>query len=620
MKKSLVFSAISSFFIAIAGCSSFLPTKVFRSSPADIAVIKANGGVPERVMLDQAWSDDTRMDFWYTSQGSRILPYTWFAWLEQKDNQELFRAAEHMESLRYLPMESSRMNPAGLPIGFALDVDSASQTAWVGLNCAACHTNQIDVGETKILVDGAPTLANFVAFFSELVGALNATHEDDAKFERFARNVLQEDYSESLASKLREELGEVSFAVAAREMVNRLPPDYPSDFTSYARLDAFTNIQNAGSAFALNDMTNRNSPIAPVSYPFLWGTHQSDVVQWNASAPNTPVVGPLVRNIGEVVGVFGHLEIKKAPWWQGLFGHKFRYRSTVDMMNLGHLELWVKNLRSPRWPEQYLPAIKEEFAAKGAVVYQAHCSQCHEVIPRDQEGLDYVSVKTPVADIGTDSDMAWYAEYHTAKTLILEGSKEGVIAGPLFGAEAPAIKIPVNGVIGLVLKDPVIAFKAGLIPEEGDKRQLKTSGSEELTLHGYVEQHLAEREAIAADNAPSPLIEAENSNSRNLQGLVYKARPLNGIWATAPYLHNGSVPNLWELLQRPEERVTSFWVGSRQYDPVHVGFNTEHGLNEFKVLTASGGVQPGNYNRGHEAGTTLTDEEKWQLIEYLKTL
>src|SRR5690606_19404730 len=101
----------------------------------------------------------------------------------------------------------------------------------------------------------------FVAFFSELVGALNATHEDDAKFERFARNVLQEDYSESLASKLREELGEVSFAVAAREMVNRLPPDYPSDFTSYARLDAFTNIQNAGSAFALNDMTNRNSPI-----------------------------------------------------------------------------------------------------------------------------------------------------------------------------------------------------------------------------------------------------------------------------------------------------------------------------------------------------------------------
>jgi hypothetical protein len=42
-------------------------------------------------------------------------------------------------------------------------------------------------------------------------------------------------------------------------------------------LDAFGNIQNAGTAFALHDLNNKNIPNAPVSYPFIWGTHQSDV-------------------------------------------------------------------------------------------------------------------------------------------------------------------------------------------------------------------------------------------------------------------------------------------------------------------------------------------------------
>ncbi|WP_255377181.1 di-heme-cytochrome C peroxidase [Cellvibrio sp. PSBB006] len=102
--------------------------------------------------------------------------------------------------------------------------------------------------------------------------------------------------------------------------------------------------------------------------------------------------------------------------------------------------------------------------------------------------------------------------------------------------------------------------------------------------------------------------------------MVYKARPLNGIWATAPYLHNGSVPNLWELLQKPEKRVVRFWVGSRKFDPVNVGFVTTEGLNEFQVLTPAGAIQAGNSNRGHEAGTDLSDDEKRQLIEYMKTL
>ena len=620
MKTKPIVAGILAGATALVGCSSFWAEKAINSSPSQLAIISDVGDAPQRMTLDQNWDDKTRMDFWFTPQGARILPYTWFVWLEQKDKQTLFRSAEHMESLRYLPMAESAANPGGLPIGFTKEVDKDSRTAWMGLNCAACHTNQIDYGEKKILVDGAPTLANFVGFFSELVGALNQTYENDAKFERFARNVLQDDYSQSKAKALRKQLGEISFALSERENVNRLPTNYPQDFTSYARLDAFTNIQNAGTAFALEDVTNRNPPIAPVSYPFLWGTHQSDVVQWNASAPNTPVVGPLVRNIGEVVGVFGHLQINKAPWWQRLFGHDFQYRSTVNMINLGHLESWVKDLRSPQWLDAPLPPINLAQAAKGEVLFDTHCQQCHKVIPRAREGDKYEAVKTLVSEIGTDPDMAWYADNHVAKTLILEGSKEGVLFGSPFGAEAPAIQIPVNGVVGLVLHDPLTALKAGLIPEEDREKHLLISASKAEVIKGYVKQHLAGREAIAADNAPPPKDGLEHSTDKNLQGLVYKARPLNGIWATAPYLHNGSVPSLWELLQKPENRVVKFWVGSRKFDPVNVGFVTTEGLNEFQVLTPAGAIQAGNSNRGHEAGTDLSDDEKRQLIEYMKTL
>lgn len=116
-----------------------------------------------------------------------------------------------------------------------------------------------------------------------------------------------------------------------------------------------------------------------------------------------------------------------------------------------------------------------------------------------------------------------------------------------------------------------------------------------------------------------------------LDGLKYKARPLNGIWATAPYLHNGSVPNLWELLQAPKDRVKSFWVGSRKFDAKRVGFETgrgEAGTNGSKFCVnescddgPDAKIMLGNSNLGHDyAGGQYTDQQKWDIIEYMKTL
>ena len=120
--------------------------------------------------------------------------------------------------------------------------------------------------------------------------------------------------------------------------------------------------------------------------------------------------------------------------------------------------------------------------------------------------------------------------------------------------------------------------------------------------------------------------------------LAYKARPLNGVWATAPYLHNGSVPNMRSLLARPDHRPTTFFVGSRRYDATNVGFATDRidgeTASEFRVHferdDGSLAVIPGNDNAGHdygggicEAGDASFEQESQDcksLLQYLKSL
>ncbi|HLQ78909.1 MAG TPA: cytochrome c, partial [Terriglobia bacterium] len=100
----------------------------------------------------------------------------------------------------------------------------------------------------------------------------------------------------------------------------------------------------------------------------------------------------------------------------------------------------------------------------------------------------------------------------------------------------------------------------------------------------------------------------------------YVALALEGLWARAPYLHNGSVPNLHDLLEPVESRPKMFYRGNDVYDPQGVGFVTDAesrgGRQFFKYDTAL----PGNGNDGHIYGTMLPDADKAGLIEYLKTL
>jgi hypothetical protein len=95
--------------------------------------------------------------------------------------------------------------------------------------------------------------------------------------------------------------------------------------------------------------------------------------------------------------------------------------------------------------------------------------------------------------------------------------------------------------------------------------------------------------------------------------------PLMGVWLNAPYLHNGSVPTLADLLEPTERRPQRFYRGYDVYDPVRAGF-LSRGADAEREGEMFDTTRSGSANGGHPYGTALAPELKSALIEYLKTL
>jgi hypothetical protein len=110
------------------------------------------------------------------------------------------------------------------------------------------------------------------------------------------------------------------------------------------------------------------------------------------------------------------------------------------------------------------------------------------------------------------------------------------------------------------------------------------------------------------------------SHFQKIEG--YVAETLDGLWLRAPYLHNGSVPTLADLLEGPQNRPKAFVRGGEVLDPNRGGFvapscdpsRPEKGVFCFDTTL------PGNANSGHVYGADLTAADKADLLAYLMTL
>lgn len=604
--------------------------------------------------LDQGWTDDDRA-FWYgETQGSRLLPLAWMLALERADAGgapgEPFLSEANVRRLGYLPRPASVTNPDGLPVGFVVDHDKSRSAdlmcdtfpatcdaltmrkPWIGMNCSACHTAEIVHGGQRLRVDGAPTLADFQALEEDLLAALIATVDDRARFDRFARVVLRAGLTVESRAALQAQLLEQIAWQKRLAAKNAAPVRY-----GHGRLDAQGHILNKVSLTVKGvEQPTDILADAPASYPFIWNTSQQSKIQWNGIANNilqidlfgnVTDIGSLVRNASEVIGVFAHIETDRGKAYRG-------YPSSVRVANLVQLERRLAKLKSPRWPEGVLPPIDWERASRGKDLFTRFgCESCHKPLAWDDLTSPAKEQMTPLDKVDTDVFLACNTFLHRSKAGNFAGQKVFAFQGERIPETAFTRDMLVNAVVGSVV---------------GNVDELVGTLFDDVFPGGRGRSSVAFALPDAVDYLPGVTNEAKKRQAEQCLTtehalLAYKARPLNGIWATPPYLHNGSVPTLYDLLLpaavrnraptgAPEPqpagplRPEVFTVGSVEFDPVKVGYRSDPeapgGSFVFRVRDeATGEPIPGNSNAGHDYGTgALTDAERMDLVEYLKTL
>ena len=572
-------------FVAQAGCIVlFFNTCNGRSGNVITTGTPVPGGIgPQPVLsIEQGFTEKQQQEFWFTTQGTEFIPYNWLLALEQANSTDLFRSTDNIYRLGYIPLGPTEWNPDGLPLGWVKGTNPVTKRDWMGFTCAACHTGTFTYEGTRWIVEGGPTMADFGMYITDLIAAMTATYTDDAKFARFADEVLASNPDEGPPASLRATLTAYTNTLTERNSYNI--PTAAAGPAGFSRLDAAGTIFNQVMAWDVGVPENRWDTDAPVAYPAIWDAPHSDLVQWNSSVNNAGL-GPAIRNMAEVLGVYLTFHYKRknvGTKEKPIFGG---YESSAQLADQGSLEKWLKAMTSPKWFAP-LPSIDEDMAERGKRIYNTNCVGCHAILPDPTDPNRRLKInqeifQTKIDELGTDSlymyTFNWRLTERPTLTGKLAGSREipiqfdsPVFADTITGGQA----LVTNAAVGILLRNP----GAGIVTAVRSFSFLK--------------------------------------NSAEWDKDAYRARPLNGMWATAPFLHNGSVLNYWEILQPDTLRLKTFNVGSHEFDPVNVGY-----LNEGSYLLDTS--KKGNSNLGHSGeryGTSLTDAQKRDLIEFLKTL
>ena len=612
----------------------------FSAFAAVCALVSALAGASraqEFAPVDQGWSGEDKRAWYTVSQGSRLIPLAWLQALEQPGSSAPFLDRAHIEKLRYLPAaEAGR-----LPIGFAIDTQDdrnftttrlrwkkaqGNREPWVGFTCAACHTAEMTFAGRRLRIDGAPALADFQGFLAAFNRALAETRDDPAKFDRFAAAVLKGADTTPNRAMLKAELGKLTAWESKVAAVNHTSLEW-----GFGRVDAFTQIFNR-IMLRLETGAPGNPPDAPVSYPFLWNIHQQDKVQWNGIAPNVPVspkfdVGAMGRNVGEALGVFADFRLR--PVGPAIDG----YPSSVHVPNLNRLEQLVARLKPPVWPDA-LPPIDAAKWEAGKALFEQGCASCHKVLPRDDLTTRVKVEMTPLIGarrIGTDPWMACNAyTYQTRSGLLALTPKQFFVLSSLPLTETEPLAVMAETVVFGTLwnkrADLAKLFKTANI--KGILQAAKFFESRRGPTVFDSTAFLAELFPQLQSGERAARLKRCFEEAADI--LAYKGRPLTGIWATPPYLHNGSVPTLYDLLLPPQDRPASFALGTRAFDPEKVGYVTEgskfatdqtraDSTFVFRTRDANGPIS-GNGNDGHDYGTALDDKDRWALVEYMKAV
>jgi mono/diheme cytochrome c family protein len=563
-------------------------------------------------VLDQGsgWTPDAQGLFYNQDQGSQLIPLSWLSALKQADGMPFTDGA--LARYGYIPAPT---NTSGLPIGFT--VATTQKGPIVGMTCAACHTREIAVEDVTYRIDGGPAFADFQSFIVDLDRAVLRVLADSDGFRRFAKVVLGASSAEKDAlASLHEDLALWSLRFHAI-VAGSVPAGRP---WGPARLDAIAMIYNRLNGLDLGPPPTYVLPgnmavgDAPARYPFLWNAGRQDHTQWGGWAANGNDGLALARNLGQVFGVFAmfHPGPKRAT---DVLDRDYLGSNSANIAGLAQVEGALSRLGPPVWPF----AVDAALAARGREVFDRSsvaggCVECHGIRDGEPRPPNLHTWRTVTSDVGTDVRQ-WQVVLRSAKSGTLEGATVPGVVGPLGSTDLSLniLKAAVTGTLVAIQS----AQAAAQAQTTTAGKQAPSGAAPARALMRMPAPQMEATMHVDAMAAPGP---TPSRDSPAPPAPAYEARVLQGVWSAAPYLHNGSVPSLAELLKPAPQRTKSFPVGPA-YDIHDVGLAASQAAGTFTMVTTGCEDRAsGNSNCGHEYGTSLPDADKRALLEYLKTL
>lgn len=528
--------------------------------------------------LGQVWPDAARQMWEGHLIGPGLMPERWFRALRRADNGKPFAVRDSLARYGFRYCESTdSTDRANDPVGLAVAKDG-SASAPIGLTCAACHSGELNDGKRRFVVQGGSAQVDLQHFAADLFAAVLLVRsgpfpdaQDSERWQDFAAAVLGKDHDVAASKHLHNEVSLWLQAQKAPQAGRHAGGDW-----GFGRQDRQSviaaRVRHALGTAALAPDAAR----APVSVPALWG------------APNRPrlTATGLETATGDGRSAFvrhGQTELGYAGWSDG---------ATDATGELQALAVALGGLPAPNWPSEWgtIDRSSPDFTA-GAKLYDQHCAQCHALAPDGAPLADATGLPLTPAPLGPDNP------FLRVVPLDMMGTDPTRLCDEITDlTRSGSVVVPVADAL-------TVASVAGPVPAGPAMPPVPTPGSR------------AARTAEAAIAACKPWLGPAAG---------YLATPLNGIFATAPYLHNGSVPTLDALLSPPDQRPKHFVAGGVLFDPVKVGLGRpiqKAPQSEFHAVDSSGAIIIGNSNLGHAfPAQPLNPVEKAQLILFLKSL
>lgn len=567
--------------------------------------------------LNDGWTEEQRETFYYTPQGTELLglEYSWFVNLELPLSHNLLASEENMRGWGFIVDPGQRAtprNPGNLPIGFGRHTDPNSGEQNLDLGCAMCHTGELHYNGVAMRVDGGQSVQSISTikrgeFIVTLGASVFETLLNPMKWDRFANRLVGDD--DQARDKLRDELWAFAGKLKKFSSGAGATKYYPVE-EGRGRTDAVGRIANVVFGYDLDAPQNYKVADAPASYPFIWDIWRFDWVQYTGFTNQA-----MARNVGESLGVLA--PIKLVDEQGNLLPAESFGETIVDIDGMHCVEGTLRDLKPPKWPEQIMGKINLASATRGKELFADQCAYCHG--PHISEPYDWQVAQGPDDNPADQVAVNW--KWDMAGEITKQGDKafrkdwrETIWAMPWISTD----------VIGT---DPKLAdnymdnkYDASVLVK--DSKPVNAGDGLQVLLNRLVPL-LYERWDI--ENEDIPNFDGLNVPFRIENKRAYKSRPLHGVWATPPFLHNGSIPSIYDLLSPQRARPKQFYVGNREYDPAKLGYKTAYSAGSFLHDTQI----DGNRNTGHlftdvdmpgRIGDLLSERERMDLIEYVKVL